>query len=220
MPLSLVNLLEIFSIKEGILKNETVCITLTDCLQHAVQEQSRRTSLSSLFAPPSDDDEPASELDSREHSGLSVASGSAQPKLNLLPRVGEIPDDSQSRHLNRSNEPAAEHESLQRVKAFAKHRQLSNIFPGIGQSGFKSTQSLPAGGGRDTSARPPLPLNMQRYTSTAHDTSQVGTTPQCTVDVCRSGGSRRSNALASMAQREGLNPRSVDVSFISVYFQR
>lgn len=136
-----------------------------------MQDQSRRTSLASLFAAPSDDDEPALEIESREHSSSSASPVNTQPRLNLLPRVGEIPDESQS--CSRTNEPASEHESLPRWKPFANHRQLSDIFPGIGQPGFKSTQSLPAGGGRDTSSRPPLPFGMQSRMSSASEAAQV-----------------------------------------------
>ena len=136
-----------------------------------MQDQSRRTSLASLFAAPSDDDEPALDIESREFSSSSVSPGNTHPRLNLLPRVGEIPDESLSR--SRTNEPIAEHESLPRWKPFSNHRQLSDIFPGIGQPGFKSTQSLPAGNGRETSSRPPLPFSMQSLMSSASEATQV-----------------------------------------------
>lgn len=129
-----------------------------------MQEDTRRASLASIFGPSPDDIEVSATSLSKPDADR-ISASKTMPVLRSPSYFTEaLPEDGGS---------ASEEDSVQRGGPTRGARSFAALFPGVGRPGFKSTQSLPAGGGKDVNARPPLPLGMLRELSSTPRSPQV-----------------------------------------------
>ena len=153
-----------------------------------MQEDSRRVSLASVFVSAPDD----SAISAADDSAISRAALGKRdtehmsalrtpPILRAPSHFSEksLPRGDSEKSLPRGGDSASDDDSIQRrAQTLGVHRALVDIFPGVGRPGFrKATQSLPAGGGKNVDARPPLPLGMLRELSSTTRSPQVRQMP-------------------------------------------